>query len=103
GEEKDGLASRLNVQLYLNRRVTLPESFVILNHSKALLETQFLDPAFDRIIRSHLDLALRDGKVDENQPTRPVLRITKLISNSQRVSILINQFRQYLGDSEKAI
>jgi hypothetical protein len=90
-----------NLRLSVDPVHSLPESFIVLSKSRALVESQWLDPAFVRIVQSYLEFVLREGPVDKNTPERPALHITSLVEDPQRISKLVTVFRQYRASSAK--
>ena len=95
------LTARPDVSIFFNSITASGESFVVLNGSKAFVERRMPDPAFDRIIRTHLGSGLRAGSLIEDDPARPVLRRTELLSAPEAVTALMKLFRQYVRESNR--
>jgi hypothetical protein len=98
----EDLAALTNIKLSVNRTSSLSEAFIILNTSQALVESQWLDPAFVRIVESHLEFVLREGPLEKNTPDRPALHLSRLIEDRQSVAKLLMTFRRYLASSEES-
>ncbi len=93
------LTVRKDVTIFMNTTTVSGESFVILSGSRALVERRFPDPAFDRIVRSHLGSGMHAGTLIEDDPARPVLRRTDLLVGPEPVTALRSLFRRYVRES----
>jgi len=96
---KKDLTSRPDVSVFLNNATAAGESFIILNGSKALVERRVPDPSFDRVVRTHLEGGMHGRDLIEDDPARPVLRRTDLLTTPEAVAPLLGLFREYVRAS----
>jgi hypothetical protein len=97
------LTARSDVSVFMNTFTTTAESFVLFDSATALVERRRPDPAFERIVRTHLPGGVHGGGLIEDDPSRPVLYRTDLLKNTEAVASLRRLFARYLRESGRQL